>query len=450
MVDDNEFQSFAEDFEKQESQRNANRGNVTFTREYETIKWTGLEPNRTKIVRILGGVPNSPNADAFTARIVQVGWIKGDNGKFFRCVLPLRDTDAGRDHIMWRVIARINEVAYINRKRVFVNETKHKEIFDLVNYNGLSDTDPKRKFDKGWEGRQVIVMNVIDREQMDWHRENKHTMLLSRNIGRSVDGTREYPEEGVPVYGFFNVIATTLFKHYGNWEGYDIGITRLGTTQQPYRIINASVYAASGIPELAPELVPFVSLEKSLTDEERTWTRYDLSKIYGPTTYTKIYNNLQVAFRRIDATLGTQFTKELEYEVEKEKAERAARQQSEPQTTTTSAVTPTASTTSAPAATSTTTTPTTTPTRTRTPVAPATATSIKLTADKIAALKGWDRLSETQRTMITNVILDKSGKVVDIEFDTDEGVLGCPQCRVPAPESYTVCPSCGFDFNAGV
>lgn len=441
MVDDNEFQSFAEDFEKQESQRNANRGNTTFTRDYEQIKWTGLEPNRTKIVRVLGGVPNSPNADAFTARTVQVGWIKGDNGKAFRCVLPLRDTDAGKDHIMWRVISRVNEVTYINRKRVFVNETKHKEIFDLVNYNGLADTDPKRKFDKGWEGRHVIVMNVIDREQMDWHRENKHTMLLSRNIGRSADGTREYPEEGIPVYGFFNVIATTLFKHYGNWEGYDIGITRLGTTQQPYRLINASVYAASGIPELAPEMVPFVSLEKTLTDEERGWARYDLSKIYGPTTYTKIYNNLQVAFRRIDATLGTQFTKELEFEVEKEKAERAARQQAEPQAATTTVSVPVTATVSTPA-------PAAAPTRTRTPVAP-TASTVKLTADKIAALKGWNQLSETQQAMITDVTLDKSGKPVDIKFDTDEGVLGCPQCRVPAPESYTVCPSCGFDFNAG-
>lgn len=446
MVDDNEFQSFAEDFEKQESQRNANRGNTTFTRDYEQIKWTGLEPNRTKIVRVLGGVPNSPNADAFTARTVQVGWIKGDNGKSFRCVLPLRDTDAGKDHIMWRVIARVNEVTYINRKRVYVNETKHKDIFDLVNYNGLPETDPKRKFDKGWEGRHVIVMNVIDREQADWHRENKHTMLLSRNIGRSADGTREYPEEGIPVYGFFNVIATTLFKHYGNWEGYDIGITRLGTTQQPYRLINASVYAKNGIPELAPEMIPFVSLDTSLTDEERSWARYDLGKIYGPTTYTKIYNNLQVAFRRIDATLGTQFTKELEFEVEKEKAERAARQQAEPQTAPSAPATY-----SAPAATpvAAAPAPAAAPTRTRAPVAPATSTTVKLTADKIAALKGWHQLSETQQAMITDVTLDKAGKPVDIKFDTDEGVLGCPQCRVPAPESYTVCPSCGFDFNAG-
>ena len=445
-IDDNEFMSFADDFEKKEAARNSNRGTGGFTREYETLKWTGLEPNKMKIVRVLGGVPNSPNADAFTARLVQVGWIKGDNGKSFRCVLPLRDTDAGKDHILWRVIARVNEVTYINRKRVYVNETKHKDIFDLVNYNGLADTDPKRKFDKGWEGRHVIVMNVIDREQMDWHRENKHTMLLSRNIGRSADGTREYPEEGIPVYGFFNVIATTLFKHYGNWEGYDIGITRLGTTQQPYRLINASVYAANGIPELAPEMVPFVSLDKTLTDEERSWARYDLGKIYGPTTYTKIYNNLQVAFRRIDATLGTQFTKELEFEVEKEKAERAARQQTEPQTTT-SAPAPAAY--SAPVTASVAATPAAAPTRTRAPATPATTTTVKLTADKIAALKGWSQLSETQQAMITDVTLDKSGKPVDIKFDTDEGVLGCPQCRVPAPESYTVCPSCGLDFNAG-
>ena len=446
-IDDNEFMNFADDFEKQEAARNANRGTGGFTREYEQLKWTGLEPNKMKIIRALGGIPNSPNADAFTSRIVQVGWLRGDNGKQFRCVLPLRE--ASPDHIMWRVISRVNEVTYINRKRVYVNEAKHPDIFDLINYNGLAVDDKKRKFDKGWEGRQVIVMNVIDREQLDWHKENKHTMLLSRNVTLSADGTREFIDEGVPIYGFYDAIVKMLFKNYGNWEGYDIGITRLGTTQQPYRIINASAFKAGKIPELPKELIPFVSLDAGVTEEEAGWERYDLAKIYGPTSHTKLYNNLKVAFARIDATLGTKFTQELEFEVEKEKAERAARQ-AESGTVVEGATTSSMNTgsapssvTSAPVASTPTAAPA--PARTRAPV---TTNTVILTADKIAALKGWTLISDTQQKMINDVTLDKSGKVVDIKFDTDEGVLACPQCRVPAPESFTVCPSCGYDFNA--
>lgn len=444
MVDDNEFAAYAAEVERQEAERQANRGSYSgSSRTYEQIKWSGLVPNQTKVVRVLGTVPSSPNADAFTAKIAQVAWIKNDQGKMFKCILPNRDTNTGKDHIMWRVISRINETAYIDRKRVFVNEMKHKEIFDLVNSNGLSETDKRKKFDKGWEGRQVIIMNVIDREQMDWHRENKHTMLLSRNIGLSKDGTKEYPEEGVPTFGFFDIISKNLFKNYGNWEGYDIGITRTGQTQPAYYVINASAYKAANLPELPEAVAPFVSVEKNLTDEERSWARYDLARIYNVSTYTKIYNNLQVAFRRIDATLGTTFTKELEFEVEKEKAARAARSA---QTANESSDTDEEN---APVIEESVSTATPVPevAAPRTRVAPTAMTStIKITADKIAALKGWGSLTDAQKSIIVDVTVDKTGKATDIKFDTTEGVLGCPQCRVPSPESFTICPACSSAF----
>lgn len=441
MVDESDFVSYAEQFEKDEAQRNSNRG-VSFTREYETLKWTGLVTNKMKIVRVLGGIPNSPNADKHTARIVQVSWIKGDNGKKFRCILPTRE--AAADHILWRVISRVNEVTYINRKRVYVNEIKNRDIFDLVNYNGLAVEDPKRKFDKGWEGRQVIVMNVLDREQMDWHRENKHTMLLSRNINVSADGTQEFPDEGVPIYGFYDNIVKSLFKTYSNWEGYDIGIVRLGTTQQPYRIINASAFVAGKIPEVPAYLVPFVSLNSGVTDEEAGWDRYDISKIFGPSTFTKIYNNLKVSIQRIDATLGTKFIQELEFEVEKEKKERAERRAAEEGKSEDQQIEeskPQAIETAAPKAPATKAVPSRAPART--PV-----NSAALAPEVIEKLKGWSKLTPEQQKMITDVSLDKNGNVTEIKFNTEENLLACPQCRIPAPESFiTACPSCGFDFT---
>ena len=33
------------------------------------------------------------------------------------------------------------------------------------------------------------MMNVIDRAQMDWHNENKHTMLLAKSVNIGTDGT---------------------------------------------------------------------------------------------------------------------------------------------------------------------------------------------------------------------------------------------------------------------
>jgi len=420
-VSDDEFKAYAGEFEQEEAAKAAKKGTGGYSSNYEELKYTGLETKRPKIVRVLGGLPKA-GADAFTARITQVAKIKGDDGKTFRCVLPLKD-DAP-DHILWRIINRVNETTYVNRKRVYVNETKHKEIFDLVNYNGVADA-AKQKFEKGWEGRNVIVMNVIDREQMAWHRENKHSMLLSRSIGLSKDG-REFAEEGVPVFGFYTNIAQHMFKHYGNWEGYDMMIVRNGTTENPYRIASATAFKLGNIPELPAALAPIVSVTP-LTEEERSWARYDLSKLYQPSSYTKLFNKLKVAIQTIDARLGTKFYKELEYEAEKEKAAREAAKAEAVDDAEESAPAVEA----APAA------------RAQRTPAPIYHESVGLANDKINALKGYKLLTAEQVKLIKDVQV-RDGQVADITYDTTEPVLACPNCKVASPESYTVgCPACG-------
>jgi len=438
MSTDQDFMAFANQFEQEENARNNRSGGNTPT--YEEIKWTGLEPQKMKIIRALGGVPDQDPDSRTDARTVQVAWIVGDDGKKFRSILPPRDR--GQDHLMWRIISRVKEVAYVNRKRVYVNEEKHKEIFDLVVHNGLKEGDPKRRFNRGWDGRHVIVMNVLDREQMNWHRENSHSMLLSRNINEGNNGAL-FIDEGVPVYGFYNQIATTLFANYGSWEKYDMGILRTGQQQTPYRIINATAYAAGNIPELPEAVKPLVSLDP-LTEEEAGWERYDLAKIFGTTSYTKYYNRLKVGIQTIDARLGTKFFQELEYEVEREKAEREANEGTaekteEPQPAKTSTPVPEMPTQTEPAP-----QPEAAPVRTREAAKPAAETA--MTADKIALLKGWDKLTPEQQAMIIDVKVS-NGKVVEIMYDTDEPLVACPDCKVASPESFTACPNCGLDFQ---
>ena len=173
-------------------------------------------------------------------------------------------------------------------------------------------------FEKGWTGRNVLLMNVLDREQMEWHKENKHSMLISRNIGVGKDGT-EFPEVGVPSYGFSGALGN-LFKFYGSWEKYDIGITRTGLKEAPYRVINATKY----IEETGDK--SDLVLEAPLTDEERAYEQYDLGKLFQLTNYTKIYNHLKGKIARIDATLNTKFLDDLKFLVDKEKKERVEKQ----------------------------------------------------------------------------------------------------------------------------
>ena len=434
-VSDQDFMAYANNFEKEEKERQS-RSTGGFTPQYEELKWTGLEPDKTKAVRVLGGRPDAPT-DKGDARIVNIAWIKGDDGKNFRCVLPSRDTEEGKAHLLWRVISRVKEVAYVNRKRVYVNETKHKEIFDMVMHNRIPEGDPKRRFNRGWEGRNVIVMNVLDREQMDWHRDNKHSMLLSRNISEGQGGML-FIDEGVPVYGFYTQIVTNLFKNYGNWNNYDIGITRTGQQQSPYSIINASAYAAAGLPELKDYIKPFVSLE-ALTEEEASWKRYDLTKIFGTTTYTKLLNKLQVAFQTIDARLGTTFYNELKELADKEAEERAARNAAngteEPaeDDASTAGVTEEVTTTASVA------------TRATRTVESAPAPTAGLAADKIAALKGYEALDPSMQAAIIDVTMS-GDKVADIMYDTTDGLVACPDCKIASPESFIACPNCGLSF----
>lgn len=423
-VSDDAFEAYAKQQEA-EALAASQRGNGGgFPANYEEIQWTGLEPNKMKIIRAVGGPPDS-GLDKTTARTVRISYIYGDDGKPFRCILPERSDDPG--HLLWKIISRVKAVEWIDKKRVNVVEQRYPEIYNIITKNGLSGADKRAIYDRGWEGQLKLVMNVIDREQMDWHKEHKHTMLLSKNIGVGKDG-RLWPEEGVPSWGFSSLLGQ-LFKFYKSWEKYDIGITRTGIKETPYRVINACKHIEEVTP---PELANLV-VNLPLTEEEASWERYDLSKIFGVTRYTKIYNKLRVTIARIDATLGTNFEAELKNLVEKEKEEFAAMRAAnegapEASEATYSSDVPGAAT---PAAES---------PQTRTPVA-------STSTFDTSKLLGWNELSNADKALISGVTVNSEGAVTELQFtDPNLVLLGCNKCKVPSPESFTVCPACGLHF----
>lgn len=427
-VSDDAFEAYARQQEA-EALAASQRGNGGgFQANYEEIQWSGLEPNKMKIIRAVGGPPDS-GLDKTTARTVRISYIYGDDGKPFRCILPERSDDPG--HLLWKIISRVKAVEWIDKKRVNVVEQRYPEIYNIVTKNGLSGADKRAIYDRGWEGQLKLVMNIIDREQMDWHREHKHTMLLSKNIGVGKDG-RLWPEEGVPSWGFSSLLGQ-LFKFYKSWEKYDIGITRTGIKETPYRVINACKHIEEVTP---PELAKLV-VNLPLTEEEASWERYDLSKIFGVTRYTKIYNKLRITIARIDATLGTNFEAELKNLVEKEKEEfaamRAANEGAPEASETTYGAS--AGTDVQDAA-----TPAAVPPQTRTPVASS-------TAFDTSKLLGWNELSAADKALISGVTINSEGAVTELQFtDPNLVLLGCNKCKVPSPEAFTVCPACGLHF----
>lgn len=426
----NDFDSMFEAYANQQEQeaKSSNRGS-SFVREYESIKFTGLETNKAKIVRVIGGPPDS-KLDNYTAKTATIAWLIGDDGKKFKVVRPSLNEDP--NYILNKIISKVTAVKWVNKEKTYPVRDTMPEIYNIIDKNGLDITDPRAKFEKGWKGKEVLLMNVIDRAQMDWHREHKHTMILAKSINVGSDGT-EYPDEGVSSYAIGPKL-NHLFRSYGSWQKYDMAITKTGIKDNPFIVVNAThspmeVDAASR---------SYISQNTDLTDEEMSWERYDLAKIYGPTSATKIYNRLKNTIKRIDAALGTHYLEELAKQAGEEKIKWA---EMYPQDTVTSTTTEYV----APAV--------------ETPVEVTEAPVIKESAPAVRArvantvqdpwktLPHGDTLTDEFKSKVKEVVKNSAGEVTDIKWDYPiDQLAACPTCGCPAPLDVTICPNCNLSF----
>lgn len=452
VTDDDEFAAFAKRAEEEAAQQN--RGGSTYQpRDYDKIEWVGLE-DKAKIIRIVGGAPSSMKPGAHVnptdAHEIFVSSILDDNGKRMKLKLPLHADDVAHEHIMWRIINKVNEVKWEkgpDGKSTKISVNEKYPWFEKVNKGGFAPTDKSYQFSKGWKGQQVIIMNVIDREDK-WCEENKHTKLLSKKISGD---NGEFAEVGVPSFGFCSALSS-IVNSYGSWERYDVQVRRTGQKTNPVEVKQATLYKKNGlVQELDKDKLQYVSLNETLTPEELEYERYDISKFFAPTTYQKILSKLGKTIRDIDIDLRTNFYKELESLAEKEKKEfeeiygsNASEQEA------------------APAPTATVAQPVSTPTPTVTETAPVrtavrestTSRTTALTSDKIALLKGWDLLTDEEKAVIVDVVKNPDGTLNDIVYNTDHPVLACPSvfpdgshgCGINAPDFFKTCPSCGKSF----
>lgn len=407
--DDAMFEQYAE------AQENKSSKTPNTTRDYEDIAWTGCEQGIPKIVRVIGGAPDS-NIDDFTAKTVNIAWIVDDSGKRFKLIRPSIDVDG--NYIINKIISRVMAPKWVNKVKTFPVQERFPEIYNIVKRNGLADGDKQAKFDKGWMGKEVLIMNVIDRSKMDWHRENKHTMLLAKSVTEGRDGG-SFVDEGISSYAVNNRLAH-LFKSYGSWKRYDLAFTRTGKMDTPYVIVNAT---------RTPEEVPssyrsFISDANTLTDEEMSWEAYNLNKLYKVTSPIKIYNKLKGTIARIDAALGTSFLKDLEREVEEEKRKLA---ESQPQSYTS----PTGEMETNPEAA--------TALRTRPVVG-------KGESNDRERLPYESTLGELASKI--KKVTHKTGNTYDVEWDMPvEQLAACPYCQTASPLEATSCPACGNSFQ---
>ena len=147
VTEDDEFAAFAK---RAEEEAQSNKGGSNFApRDYDPIKWVGLE-DKAKIVRIVGGAPSSMKPGAHVlptdAHELFISKILDDNGKRMKLKLPLHSDDTAHEHIMWRIINKVNEVSWtkdpVTGKITKTFKHQDKPWFEKVNKGGFAPTDP--------------------------------------------------------------------------------------------------------------------------------------------------------------------------------------------------------------------------------------------------------------------------------------------------------------------
>lgn len=437
LADDAAFAAFAAKVEDDNKKNKSSSAPATFQNDYEEEKWLGLKPNQTNIVRIVGNNPENRKTP-YDAKCIYFFKAKDDSGKNVQIKLPLHASDIKDEHIMWKIINKVKEVKWIpdpSKPGKNMKDPIHKNEawYEKVTKAGFSSTDPKDDFNykttKGWGGQEVVIMNIIDRED-DWCATNKHTKLLSKKVGESVGANGQtiyWPEKGVPSYGFLGKLRT-LTGQYGSWEKYDVAITKTNEMQNPYYVKNATAMTkpevlAAGLKEVPDEKVKFVSQNNTLTTEELSWERYDLDKLYAPSSYQKLLKCFGNTIKDIDASLNTTYYDELKALADNEKAQWEATKAEDESVS----VEPT-----------------------ETPVSETPAsTGFKISAEKIALLKGWKDLTDVERSQITDVLLKADGTIDRVVYSEDaDALVECNPdgCGYECPSSFKTCPICGVKY----
>jgi hypothetical protein len=477
LSDDDEFNNFAinQRKEREEAKFSNSSGG-----QFEDIKWTSLEQNQSKILRIVSGPPNTSRITAGAELFIAE--VKDDQGKFFRLKLPLREDRLEKDHPMWRLISKVLETEWVDKKRILKWASTYPDLVERITHGGEKEGTPMYKFSKGFAGQRRVIFNVIDRGDMAWHKEFKHTKLLSKfiNIKANDKGEEiEYPVIGVPSYGFIDELVN-LISESGSWANYDVAITKTGEKNTPYRMDNASAIAKAvkaGVVEMGRKSglgsrIELISVGP-LTDEEKSWAIYDLKKFYAPTTHTTILKHFKDLLKQVDAAFKSDFYDEF---VEKAKVETEARealkaQEGSNKTDNTgdneitdgeedvspepflppeeSSIVVNTITAKADKPKGEAVVDQEIPTRTARKASPVEqAARTKLTPEKIALIKRYDELTNEQQNLIEDVIVE-DGKLVKIVYVASAGsLLACSECNAPAPAAFDVfCPVCGADFT---
>jgi len=283
---------------------------------FEEIVYTALSPNEDKVIRIIGD-PMLVREKGTDPKLSMISMILGDNGKKFRCIWPNKQDDSS--WILWKIYDKVMSYDWdrTNNVKRFHFVDSHPETFRRVAKN-----NSENQYEQGWRPSKVVHMNIIDRHDMEWHREQSHLKVLSKKASEYGDG-RVWFEPGVPEF-LYSKIWDDVVEYSGDWNNYDIVVRKL--TEQPWYSAYHGLDDRKKLHEGTEELI----VDADLTEEEMTWEGYDFDTLFPVTSYSKIKNRLGKFIKKVDLDFDTNYYEELEDLVAIEEKERKEEKKNNP------------------------------------------------------------------------------------------------------------------------
>lgn len=311
MATQSRAELFAQAKKKREEQkaREANRGTGWNSSESSSnIEYVALQTEGERVIR-LTGLPLSMRESGMDATKVEIATILGDDGKRFRAIFP--DHETHKSYLLWKIYDLVTSGTWkeINGRRVknYIYEALHPECFKRVMYND----NPENKYEKGWKPSAYVLLNCIDRSDPEWHKEHKHTKVLSKRASENKETGSFFYDPGIPEL-CYNQIYDDVVSYYGDWEDYDIVVKKLNV--MPYYSAKHGVIESQKISEPSKAIV----VEGPLTDEEKAYEKYDFNELFPVTSYRRIKEKLGDFIRKVDIDFKKNFTEELNRLVEEE------------------------------------------------------------------------------------------------------------------------------------
>jgi len=355
----------------------------------------------------------------------------------------------------------LNQLYYFLTKGEYNKDTRTKtyEYAGCPILKKVLTNNQDSPYASGWKPQEFVLMNVIDRFDMEWHKNHKATKVFTKDAEKNDEG-KYYPSYGISAKGLYMKIQGCADDNMIHPCDTDFAIRRLSEKEGDnwYKVF-VPEFEARPIEGLSEKdgikYLDYASFDP-LTDEELSWERVNFEEDprYKVTSTIKIYNHIKNLVKDVDtkyaadikSSIGCSFTELFEEKVEEERKLFQAMQEKNAAKTSTSSNEAEAYKEES--------------TNEETPKeekeAPTRKTSRRVTKEEPVNeeksleeviseeyLASYKKLSEEERASIVGFDIEKDEYVFAEGVDT----AMCPECDKFGDENVFKCPYCGIEFD---